>query len=338
MHALAILLTGFSIFSALTIALTHFRRVNYAEQIIAQWLGVGLLFALASLQLVHFSYLQYGSDLIHLPFYRAMLFTVAPIFYLYSKPLLQAQIAYRPYQLLHGTPVLIAPFLTYQIALPLAFAVGAGYLVLLARSVYALRENRSRFRVELAMLGMVFLIAVIVLFLGLILPLLDEKMFFMLYASAIGCAFLLVSLALNFTPQLSTEVKEAARETYAVSTLANVDCNEALSKLAALMERERLFESPDIDLPTLATHMALTNHQLSELINGQLGKGFSRYIREYRIEAAKKMLLTELSASILSVGLSVGFTSQSNFYDAFRDITGMTPGHFRKINAKFFPK
>jgi AraC-like DNA-binding protein len=53
-------------------------------------------------------------------------------------------------------------------------------------------------------------------------------------------------------------------------------------------------------------------------------------VRRYRIEAAKKMLIDEPRASVLSVGLSVGFTSQSNFYVAFKEFTGFVPGQFRK--------
>ena len=30
---------------------------------------------------------------------------------------------------------------------------------------------------------------------------------------------------------------------------------------------------------------------------------------------------------------SLGFTSQSNFYEAFRDIEGMPPGQFRKLKS-----
>jgi AraC-like DNA-binding protein len=45
------------------------------------------------------------------------------------------------------------------------------------------------------------------------------------------------------------------------------------------------------------------------------------------------MLLAEPRASVLSVGLSVGFTSQSNFYEAFREIEGSTPGQYRKLHA-----
>lgn len=82
----------------------------------------------------------------------------------------------------------------------------------------------------------------------------------------------------------------------------------------------------------LANKLGLSNHQLSELINTRLGKGFSRYIREYRIAAAESLLLSEPASSVLSVGMSVGFTSQSTFYDAFRGIMGMTPGRYRKLH------
>lgn len=338
MHALALLLTGFSIFSALTLALTHFRRANYAGQRYAQIMGVLLLLVLASLQLIHFVYLEYGIEFMHNAGYRVLLFSVAPAFYLFAKPILQPDSRYRLHQLAHGIPLLAVPFLPDQTALPLAFAVGAGYLLWLARSLYVLRAQRSHFRLELSILGLVFLIAAAVLVLGLMLPLLDERLFFSLYAIAIGGAFLLVSMVLNFAPRLSTDVTEAARATYAVSTLANVDCTQMLDKLAALMAQQRLYQQPELDLPTLAAQVGLSNHQLSELINSHLGKSFSRYIREYRVEAAKKMLLAEMSASVLSVGMNVGFTSQSNFYDAFREITGITPGHFRKINVKSLPE
>lgn len=338
MHTLAVLLTGFSVFSALIVALTHFRCDNYKGQLLAQGMGVILLLTLVGLQLAHFFWLQGTVDFVHTAYYQVLLFAVAPAFYLFSKPLLQADSALYPYQLLHLLPVLAAPLLPFSLALPLAFAVGAGYLLWLAYSIHALRSQRSRFRLELAILGTVFAIALAVLLLGLGLPLIPEKLFFTLYASAIGIAFLLVNIVLSLAPQLSTEVAEAARETYAVSTLGNVDCEHMLVRLGNLMDQEQVFQYPDMDLPTLAERMQLTPHQLSELINTRLGKGFSRYIREYRVEAAEDLLLDKPSMPVLTVGMEVGFTSQSNFYEAFRDMTGMTPGQYRKVhkvNASF---
>jgi AraC-like DNA-binding protein len=51
------------------------------------------------------------------------------------------------------------------------------------------------------------------------------------------------------------------------------------------------------------------------------------------VAAAKTALCEEQSASVLSIGLCVGFTSQSNFYEAFREIEGSTPGQYRKRQA-----
>ncbi|WP_020395070.1 AraC family transcriptional regulator [Thiolinea disciformis] len=330
--SLALLLCGYALFSAVVLGLTEFRlhNTNPVPTVLAGWV---LLIALAGLQLSHFAYLASERDWIHSAPYRMLLFTVAPAFYFFSRPLLQANHQLSPRQSLHILPILSAAFMPYAWALPLAFAVGAGYLLWLAKTIYALRAQRSQFQWELMILGGVFALALGVMLLGLALPLLSEPLFFSLYASAIGFAFVLVNLALSRAPQLSSQVEEAARATYANSTLNHVDHNAALQRLDQVMKEQQVFQSPDFGLDHLAQHLQLSSHQTSELINVHLGKGFSRLVREYRIEAAKAMLIAEPSASVLSVGLSVGFTSQSNFYEAFREITGTTPAQYRKLNA-----
>jgi AraC-like DNA-binding protein len=332
LELLAILLTGYSVFSAFVLALTHFRFEHYRGQRSTQVTGILLLTALAGLQLLHADYFLADNGLRYPALYIFLLFSVAPAFYLFSKPLLRASSGFKGQHLLHFLPGVLAVWLPFTQGLPLAFAVGAGYLLWLASSVYALRAQRSRFRLELLVLGSVFVLALLVLLLGLLLPLVPEQLFFSLYASAVGGAFMLVSIALNYAPQMSEQVSEAAQETYAVSTLGQVDCEAVLAKMQQLMERDAIYRDSQLDLNTLAARLDLSAHQLSELINTRLGKHFSRYMRENRVRAAQAMLLAEPSASVLSVGLSVGFTSQSNFYEAFREIAGTTPGKFRKLN------
>lgn len=336
MTSLAILLTGFSIFSAIFIALTHFRAEQYQNQVVSRVMGLMLLLALGGLQLAHFSWLYLDKEWVSTFPYRVALFTVAPTFFLFSQPLLrpQAHSVIRPFPLVHAIPVLIALLLPESLALPLAFTVGAGYLLWLAGSLHALRHERANFRTEMLLLGGVFAIAVGVSVLGFAQAALPGKTFFSLYAIAIGLAFFLVQTTLGLRPQLSVEVREAVEVAYATSTLNNVDCDAALSKLDALTTTDRIYVDSDLSLPKLAERLDLSAHQLSELLNVRLGKGFSRFLREQRIAAAKAMLRDEPSASVLSVGLSVGFTSQSNFYEAFREIEGMTPGQFRKLHAK----
>lgn len=327
---LALLLIGYSVFSALLLSMTHLRTPMGKLQAL---LGVLLLALLSILQLSHFAFLQLQAPIIHSPFYTSTLFAIAPTFYLFTSPFLYGTTQYRGYQLLHYLPVLLAFMLSPQQALLAAFLIGAGYLIWLANRVYALRAQRNRFKLELVVLGAVFIIALGVAGLVLLLPWLTETLFFSLYASAIGLAFLLINGVLNLTPELPQQVTEAAQETYAVSTLTQVNCSQVLERLSNLMQQQR-FIDPDLDLATLANELGISSHQLSELINLHLGKGFARYIREWRVEAAKTMLLNEPKASVLSIGLSVGFNSQSNFYAAFREITGMTPSAFRKLALK----
>ena len=332
MQTIALLFTGYSVFYSIALFLSHFRCENYQGQRFSQVMGMVLIAALAFIQLAHFFYLSKGDPFVFSPVYTAILYLVAPSFYLFSRPLLKADDSFKPGQLLHFVPLVFAFILPNQQAFLLAFAIGGLYLLWLAKSIYALRKQRERFHIELAILLIVFIIAVLVLLMGLSQTMLDETTFITLYAIAIGLAFFLINIALAYAPRITHEVSDAARETYQKSTLGGIDCDQVLQRLDKLMQDAKLYRQNNLDLHTLAGELGLTSHQLSELINTRLGKSFSRYIREQRVQAAKSQLLDEPNASVLSIGMGVGFTSQSNFYDAFREIVGTTPARFRKLN------
>lgn len=338
LDSLALLLIGFSIFSAPTLALTHFRGDPYRELRRARAAGLVLLLALSALQLAHFATLHLDRPWTETAAYRATLFVVAPAFFLFARPILEPQAETPPTWVLalHAVPILVGWPLPGAVALPVAFALGAGYLAWLARQVHALRGDRANFHLELLLLGVVFAVALGVAVLGVRAEALPDRRFLSLYASAVGLAFLLVQVALGLRPRLSADVRETAQIAHAgqaSTTLAKVDCDDALARLEALMQTERLHTDPELSLAGLAGRLGLSAHQLSELVNSRLGKGFSRYLREHRVEAAKVMLRIEPRASVLSVGLSVGFSSPSNFYEAFREIVGSTPGQYRKLHA-----
>ena len=333
MQTLSTLLIGFSIFSIPLLAFTHFRHEHYQGQAAAQAMGIIVLIALLGLQLAHFTGLQTGADSIHSPYYQVLLFSVAPTFYLFSKPLLQATTEKLPRDLLHLLPILIAPFLPFQVAVTVAFVLGAGYCVWLARRVYAaLHQQRRRFQPVGMILSAAFAIALSVLPLGIGITLLPENVFFTVHASAIGLVLLLLHAALSIAPRLTTEIAEVARETHTISTLADVDCETMLAEVEGLMQEKELFRQPDLAITALAERLGLSSQQLAELLQTRLGKGFSRYVREFRVEAAEDMLVEEPDTTLQAVGLSVGFASETQFTEAFREISGMTPGQFRKIN------
>jgi AraC-like DNA-binding protein len=331
MHIIiALLCIGFSLGATVLLIVGNILQQQETHHCTAKVAGFLLIIGLASIQTLHLGVLLHQFDGFHSIIYSTLLYCIAPSFYFYSRQLLLADSRYQKRDVLHAIPLILNLILPYQLALPGAFFIGSLYLVWLAKAVYFLREQRQRFRLELLALGTLFAIAVAVLLLGFIWPLLDETDFIISYSILISLAFFATTLTLLRFPSITADVSEAVQAAYAESTLKNINKADVLAKLDALMTKDKLYTLETLNLALLAEQLALSQHQLSELINTQFQQGFSRYIRQQRIEEAKRLLLAEPNASVLSIGLSVGFNSQSNFYAAFRDIVGIAPGQYRK--------
>lgn len=331
MLIVALLFIGFSLGTALLLILGKLSQQS--PRCLAKAAVFVLIFGLASLQTLHLSFLLNWFDAVHSLIYILFLYLIAPSFYFYSRQLLVADSQYQQHDYLHLAPVFISLVLPYRFALPWAFLVGAVYLLWLAQVVYQLREQRQRFQLELLALGTLFTIAIAVLVLGFIWPLLNVVDFIVSYSVLIGLAFFATTLTLLRFPSITADVSEAVQAAYIESTLKNIDKPAVLAKLDSLMKQDKLYTLETLNLALLAEQLELSQHQLSELINTEFQQGFSRYIRQQRIDEAKKLLIAEPNASVLSIGLAVGFNSQSNFYAAFRDIANMTPGQYRKNHS-----
>jgi AraC-like DNA-binding protein len=154
------------------------------------------------------------------------------------------------------------------------------------------------------------------------------------YTHSIGISFILVIAALIVFPDLLEQLVEVSQLSYSASTLKDLDVNAYTEKLDQLMAQSKLYQNEKLTLGMTAEAMELSAHQLSELVNREFGMNFSRFIRERRVEAAKTILVREPDSSVLSISLEVGFSTQSNFYAAFKEITGMSPGAYRKSLSK----
>ena len=325
----AFVLIGFSwVAAAVLLAAGPAMAAGLAQTRAARALAALLILGLAALQAAHWLQLAGRADVFASPVYVALLGVVAPAFYLCFLAVLRPALPRR--QLLWFVPAAILPWLPAAIAIPLPFVLGVGFALHLAVLVGRLQAQRRHFRLEKAAFVAHAAVALAVLPLGAAAPWLGVRLFVLIYACLIGLAFALALYVLLRFPDLGAKAAEAVATAYAVSTLAKVDRERALAALQRLMDEERVYADETLSLAGLAKAVELTPHQLSELVNTQLGVGFSRWVRQHRVAAAQRMLLAEPEASVLSVGLSVGFTSQSNFYAAFREITGDVPGRYRR--------
>lgn len=328
---ISILVAGFSVVSAAVLFLAYalFMPLPGKSRLSQLTCGVFVL-ALANLQFTHFRYFLGGEEPLASANYRFWLFVVPSMFYLFSRSVILPNAPVSPLLLLHLAPLALPFLLPQQIALPTLFLIGTGYSLWLANTIYGLRDRRRQFHFELFFFVTMSVIAVFVLILGFSIPYIDDRVFYLFYSNSIGLAFMLVLAGIVAIPDLLNDLSEAGRVKYASSTLSGVDVEALLARLESLMVDKKIYRDEDLNLSSLATELGVSSHQLSELINSRLGMSFSRYVRAQRVEAAKALLAGNDRQSVLSIGLDTGFKSQSSFYAAFKDITGMSPGDFRK--------
>ena len=330
MSQFSLAIAGFSAVCGvlLFIAYAAFIRVP-GKSVLSVSSCAALVAALFAIQLGHFRYFQGGPEPLSLLYYRLGLFAAPSAFYFFGRWAILPLESFRPRMLINLAPVLLLAVPDVSVSLPILFMFGLGYSLWLGWLVYGLRDRRKQFRFEFLYFVVMAVLALIVLALGFAMPHIDSAWFYHLYchAVALGIAIMLVALVAN--PDLIGDLSEAARARYGASTLSGVDVDATLRKLDELMTAKKLYQNEDLSLASLAAEVGISGHQLSELVNARLGVGFSRYVRERRVEAAKKLLVAAPSQSILSVSLDTGFRSQSSFYAAFKEITGQSPGDFR---------
>jgi AraC-like DNA-binding protein len=127
---------------------------------------------------------------------------------------------------------------------------------------------------------------------------------------------------------------ETRKAHYEKSRIHGLNIEQITTRLNEIMKDEKAFADEELSLGDLAQELGISAHQLSEILNEKLNKNFKTFVNEYRIEEAKKLLLEEPDRSILSIGVAVGFNSNTTFCTVFSKHTGISPRQFRKNPAR----
>ncbi|PKF75514.1 helix-turn-helix domain-containing protein [Chryseobacterium sp. PMSZPI] len=109
-------------------------------------------------------------------------------------------------------------------------------------------------------------------------------------------------------------------------------------KLERLMISEELYKNPNLKLGDLASRMNMPAHQLSQLLNDNLGKSFATYINEYRIDEACEKIESGSYLKIEEIGYEVGFNSKSTFFSTFKKIKNTTPLLYKQSQTVIEPE
>lgn len=119
---------------------------------------------------------------------------------------------------------------------------------------------------------------------------------------------------------------------YKGTVLSPEKSSEYLAKFYYLIENEKIYRDPNLSLESLAAKLKIKPRKISQVLNEHLHKNFYTVINHYRVEEAKKKMLSsdETDLTILDICFEVGFNSKSSFNRVFKSFTGKTPSQFRK--------
>ncbi len=150
-------------------------------------------------------------------------------------------------------------------------------------------------------------------------------------SGAVAFTFVLYVIALILLYRRKNEDLFAeVPERYAGKKLSREDEQLILSRLEKVMLERGIFKNPSLKLTDLAAEINVPAHQLSQLLNDNLGKGFSLFINEYRIEEACRILASTPKLTVDAVGDEVGFNSKSTFFSTFKKLKGITPAMYQQ--------
>jgi AraC-like DNA-binding protein len=125
---------------------------------------------------------------------------------------------------------------------------------------------------------------------------------------------------------------------YGKSGLTAAAASQYKEMLMQVMEQDKPYRQSDLTLSQLAKRINVSPHNLSEVINSQMGKTFYDLINAYRIRDVMQALAdpSQKHLKILAIAFDAGFNSKASFNTIFKQLTRDTPSAFRRkaLDAK----
>ena len=116
----------------------------------------------------------------------------------------------------------------------------------------------------------------------------------------------------------------------------NLEMEELTQAMQNYLKTEKPFVDPKFSLDDLAKQLDVPKHHLYYCLNSVLDIKFTTLRTQLRVEYAKELLLSDSLKRVSMEGIwpKTGFSSRTNFFVTFKEVTGYTPIEFIKINIE----
>lgn len=125
--------------------------------------------------------------------------------------------------------------------------------------------------------------------------------------------------------------QENDTEKYKNSVLTTKNKNDIKESILNYFKSEKPYIDSEFTMDKLSQALNIPKHNLTEVLNTDLGNNFFSYVNTYRVDYVKKKLDSNDANlfSIESIGYDCGFSSKSSFFTVFKKFTGKTPLQYK---------
>ncbi len=143
--------------------------------------------------------------------------------------------------------------------------------------------------------------------------------------------FALLSLYIFLEGYLYIRNRELFQKT-STSNLVIPNSHEIIGSLHHLMEDQKPYMDPALNITDLAEQLGIKPHILSKLLNDEIKQNFRDYVNAYRIKEFIQLSREDnyKNYTFLALAHTVGFNSKSTFNNAFKKVTNQTPREYFK--------
>ena len=108
--------------------------------------------------------------------------------------------------------------------------------------------------------------------------------------------------------------------------------DDAFYHLLAFIKKNQSYKDHDLTIDSLSQQTGISKRNLSQIINNKAKTNFNRFINEFRVDEAKRLLLDPNynRFNIQGIAFESGFKSKATFYAVFKQIVGMTPKQYKQ--------
>lgn len=272
-------------------------------------------------------------------FILTTLLCVGPSIWLYALNLIKSETKNKNYIFFHFIPFLILASISWLIPNNGSWIFGIFYNFLIAhmfcyiifsllwlkkqKNTKTIKEN-NKLKNWLNFFLILNLILVVMYFL-------ISELIFLPYI-ALSFLFSIVIILLSFWALKNPFLFQVSSKKYKNSTINRNDAFRLIVKLKNLMDEEKPYLNPSLNLSELSTKLSVSTKELSQVINQTESLNYSQFISKYRIEEVKCLMKspTYSKMTIAAIAYDCGFNSISTFNTAFKKHSGSTAISYRK--------